>query len=467
MLALLVVASSLVTQQTPVWNRWTVRDSTGSYVADTAGHPASPSGARVSLRPRDATTAANGSISLLLPADTLRLRRMVVTGEVRAAGRPNSSALILLNASNPIARTSTNANVRLTPADSQWSTRELQLIISRTTTQVMLGITALGGSEIEVRNLRMVVRDLPAATTPLSDVARAELDSALSIVRRSAYWRDTVTWSAVEPDVRAFAAGAQTAADVYPAIRELLLRLGDHHSFLMPAQQATQWQSGTLVKNPLPTVRVVDTNVGYISVPAYSGGDPASAREYTNGTHQLLTGVTSAASCGWILDLRQNGGGNMWPMLAGLKPFLGNAKLGTFDTGTGSSPPWIAGQAVGVEPPANLMSLDSSAVAVLIGPRTSSSGEAVAVAFHGRARTRLFGQPTMGLANANSNLRLPDGAMMLVMTAVDVDRNGKKFGEKVEPDQMIPATTGNADDAAIAAAVRWLASQPTCRRAFF
>ena len=31
---------------------------------------------------------------------------------------------------------------------------------------------------------------------------------------------------------------------------------------------------------------------------------------------------------GWILDLRENSGGNCWPMLTGLGPLLGNGICG-------------------------------------------------------------------------------------------------------------------------------------------
>ena len=172
--------------------------------------------------------------------------------------------------------------------------------------------------------------------------------------------------------------------------------------------------------------------VGYVSIPGYSGGDVAAAGTYATRMHESLAGILASSSCGWVVDLRQNTGGNMWPMLAGLKPFLGNAGLGTFESPTGSSPKWIAGQAVGVEPPATLGGLESAWVAVITGPRTASSGEAVAIAFRGRPRTRSFGLPTAGcLSTANQTFRLPDGAMILLTTAVDADRTGKRYGDKV------------------------------------
>jgi C-terminal processing protease CtpA/Prc len=128
-------------------------------------------------------------------------------------------------------------------------------------------------------------------------------------------------------------------------------------------------------------------------------------------------------------------------------------------------PPWRAGLAVGVEPPADLAALEETPVAVLIGPLTASSGEAVAIAFRGRARTTSFGQPTAGLSSANEMFPLPDGAMIGLTTAVDVDRTGRRYGETVDPDEAVgapaAATSASApvvslDDPTVAAAAGWL-----------
>jgi C-terminal processing protease CtpA/Prc len=271
--------------------------------------------------------------------------------------------------------------------------------------------------------------------------------------------RNDVAWDVVEPKVRAMAAGAQKSAEVYPAIRYLLAQLSDHHSFLMPPAQTNQFRSGG-AQNPSPDIRALPERVGYVSVPGYSGGEPNAMRAYATKMHDSLGGVIAAASCGWVVDLRQNTGGNMWPMLAGLKPFLGSAKLGTFESPTGSSAPWIAGKDIGVEPPSSLAALESSWVAVLTGPRTASSGEAVTIAFRGRPRTRAFGQPTAGLSTANGDFPLPDGAMIFLTTSVDADRTGQRYGDKVVPDERVEAAS--TGDTALAAALQWLTQSSGC-----
>ena len=290
-----------------------------------------------------------------------------------------------------------------------------------------------------------VASNVAAPDAALGPDAERELDSAFSIVRRASLWRDTVTWSRVEVDVRALAAGSHSAADTYPALRLLLARLGDHHSFFMRPQSAAAF-GGEGAENPRAAVHVQATGVGYIAIPAYNGGDDLAAESYVRDAYDSLAVAIAngAGTCRWIVDLRTNTGGNMWPMLGALRTFVGEDGLGAFVTAGVSGPLWYAGDRVDVSPPAMLASLDSANVAVLVGPRTASYGEAVAISFIGRARTRTFGLPTAGLSTGNIPVSLPDGAMLVVTTAVDADRSGKQYGEGIVPDEVIARASGDA-----------------------
>jgi C-terminal processing protease CtpA/Prc len=337
---------------------------------------------------------------------------------------------------------------------------EVTLYVPSSATRLVFGLLLSGPGEATAQNVRITARPRISATAPLAPEAQRELDAAFMIVRRGSLWRDTVTWSAVERDVHAIAAGSETAADTYPAIRALLTRLGDHHSFLMKPHGAAALRTGGS-ENPRPLVRVETSGVGYISVPAYSGIDKAASESYVQTVYDsLAVAVANGAGCRWIVDLRTNGGGNMWPMLGGLRPFLGEVGLGSFVSPAGAGPLWHARDQVALKLPATLAPLESANVAVLTGPRTASSGEAVAISFIGRPRTRSFGLPTAGLSTANTTMALPDGAMIMLTTAVEADRTGKRYGGKVSPDELILApATDAADDPQMDRAVAWLKSQ--------
>jgi hypothetical protein len=97
----------------------------------------------------------------------------------------------------------------------------------------------------------------------------------------------------------------------------------------------------------------------------------------------------------------------------------------------------------------------------LTGPRTASSGEAVTIAFRGRPRTRSFGLPTAGLSTSNGTFPLPDGAALLLTTAIEADRTGRRYGDKIEPDQLVENDPTKGDPA-IEAATQWLRASSTC-----
>ncbi len=293
--------------------------------------------------------------------------------------------------------------------------------------------------------------------------AKGELDSAFAIVKHHALWRDTVSWKVVEPTIRAMAAGAQRPADVYPAITALLNRLGDHQSVLVEpgGLAALQTDNG---QNPPPAVRVLPGATGIVIVPDFNAIEPDALRRYALALYGSLQVAMPHATCGWIVDLRGDGGGNMWPVLAGLHPFLGNAALGTFVTTAGAGGPWNAGQFVNVELPSALASLQSAYVAVLTGAQTAGAGEAVAIAFRGRPRTRSFGVATAGRSTETENYPLPDGAVIVLTDAVDADRMGTRYGGVVDPDDVVAGVAGGVGaDPQIAAARAWLAKQPGCR----
>ncbi len=145
----------------------------------------------------------------------------------------------------------------------------------------------------------------------------------------------------------------------------------------------------------------------------------------------------------------------MWPMLGALRPLLG-APMGSMRDRDGRLQAWSSA------PEARDMGeLEHQPVAVLTGPRTASSGEAVVVAFRGRLDTRSFGLPTAGRSTSNSTFDLPDGSRLLLTTAVMIDRTGAAYGGRIAPDVRIDSAK-TAEDGALAAAQAWLRGRKTC-----
>jgi C-terminal processing protease CtpA/Prc len=166
--------------------------------------------------------------------------------------------------------------------------------------------------------------------------------------------------------------------------------------------------------------------------------------------------------CGWIVDLRQDWGGNMWPMLGGLSGLLDAGPFGSF-VGGEAPERWVRHEdgTIGVEgsdgPPSFVaprpLKAGAAPVAVLIGPSTASSGEMTAIAFVGRPHTRFFGAPSAGLTTGNRPVRLSDGASINVTGRYVQDRTGRAYTGPVQPDEAV------ADEAAVESATAWLRGQ--------
>jgi carboxyl-terminal processing protease len=437
---------------------WTVGGTApGEFILEAKGLPTDAGGASIVLR--SATGEVPGTATMTLPADAFRHRRVRLSGELETRGVSSFASLwFRVDGADRMLMLETGPDLPLRD-DTTWTSRSISLPIPADARRIVMGVILRGRGTVSARNLRL--ETLPAVDpgAPLPPAVRGVLDAAISIVRKNALHRDKVNWAAFEPQLHTLAAGAVTSADVYPVIRYLLTELKDGHSFLMPPAQTTAFKTGG-AQNPTPEVRALPAGIGYISVPGYSGGQAEAAKAYASRMHDSIAATLPSAPCGWVVDLRPNGGGNMWPMLAGLKPFLGDEGLGSFEGPDGAGPLWKAGQAVGVEPPAALSRLESAWIAVLTGPKTASSGEAVAISFKGRPRTRSFGLPTAGLSTANSTFPLPDGAMILLTVAIELDRTGRKYGGRVDPDETIAPSK---DDAALAAATRWITAASGCR----
>lgn len=106
-----------------------------------------------------------------------------------------------------------------------------------------------------------------------------------------------------------------------------------------------------------------------------------------------------------------------------------------------------------------ILPVEAPPVAVLVGPTTASSGEAVAIAFRGRSLTRLFGATTRGLTTSNRVFPLSDGSLLNLTTAAFADRMGTQYENGVTPDEL---WTGPPDVGKDSLPLNWLSAQPAC-----
>jgi C-terminal processing protease CtpA/Prc len=298
------------------------------------------------------------------------------------------------------------------------------------------------------------------------------LQRVISLIQRHALHSGDVEWEIVRHTCLKMADSAESPSDTYAAIKYVLQELKDGHSFLVPAKgvrmPSSRTQASSIQKKrraPRRRAALLDS-IGYIPIPTASAAKgKASLISYAQNIRRTIASFANAGADRWIFDLRANGGGSMWPMLAAVGPVLGPGTVGYFES-TRLSVPWYYESGVaGIETARGrrkLCSVDDSIpdfgaeqpVAIIMDNATASSAEALAIAFKGRANTAYFGHPTAGLSTCNDELRLPDGAKLYLTVAVDADRNRNLYAAGLMPDFRV--TELASKDVCLQSAVNWL-----------
>ena len=251
----------------------------------------------------------------------------------------------------------------------------------------------------------------------------------------------------------------------------MLADLHDNHSRLVGPEAAADRNDESPPTNT--SVELVAGRIGQVSVGAFSGSSEQSEM-YVTELHTGIASLSQSDVCGWLVDLRSNTGGNMWPMIAGLGPLLepidqqiGDTfpgTLGYFVNSEGEPRAWryvegsafLAGkEMIKVENP-TAVKVPGLPVAIVVSSNTASAGEYVLMSFLDRPNTRTFGFPTFGATSANDDVVLDDGAVMLVATAMAANRDGEIYD---------PLTPINPDELGegLQPAMEWILSQSTCR----
>jgi C-terminal processing protease CtpA/Prc len=236
--------------------------------------------------------------------------------------------------------------------------------------------------------------------------------------------------------------------------------LDDHHSFFVSPTNATVGNpSSRRCSATSPSTPTLPVDVGYVRVTGFSNSDPSAITAFADSIQEQIRRADKASLVGWVVDVRSNTGGNMWPMVAGVGPILGNGVAGFFVPPQGTATPWSVqngaassgGTVIVRTSMVYELIVRDPKVAVLTDGLSASSGEAVVVSFRRRSNTRSFGGATCGLSTANSTLRLSDGAMLYLTTAVMADRTQSPYGDVIPPDETVAG-----DAPVVERAVAWL-----------
>ena len=268
--------------------------------------------------------------------------------------------------------------------------------------------------------------------------------------------RKTIDWDNFRTQVLNAAADAQTFDETDEAVTLALRLLGENSSFIEKEDRTFLAAIPVIcsLSNISPVTSVPD-GIGYVRVNGFRG-TTAEAVAFAENMHEDIRSQDNQNINGWIVDLRDNLGGNMFAMIAGIGPILGEGTAGFFIDADDNMQAWSyedgasrldQGRVIVVPNPYELINPNAK-VAVLINNGVASGAEAVAISFIGRDNTRSFGSGTCGIAADNARFSLLDGSTLFLAVESMADRNKVLYGSiPITPDT--PTTDENVLQTAI------------------
>ncbi|HEV2480442.1 MAG TPA: S41 family peptidase [Puia sp.] len=316
-------------------------------------------------------------------------------------------------------------------------------------------------------------------TLPCMQKAQKLLTEALSFMEKNYYRRDEVNWPEFEARAKQQLMTAGNCEDAYASISWCFKQLNERHSFIMSPARAAKYTGDeddpALSPEPPLSELVGDIHsewlqdsIAYLSVPWVTTDDSLICERIADSLQRVIARLDARGGISrWIIDLRKNTGGNIWPMLTGIGPLLGDGVCGYFVSGDDRVPiSYRDGSAIQgrhvrcrVSNQGYRTLRAQKSIVVLTGRRTVSAGEFVALAFKGRSQTLLIGEPTAGLTTGNATYSLSDKSLLVLTICQEADCSGHVCDGSIVPDKLIPAAPTAGDDPAKEAAVNWLTSR--------
>ncbi len=243
------------------------------------------------------------------------------------------------------------------------------------------------------------------------------LDSIIQVAKLHSVYTKKVNWKRLEKDMHAIK--EDSIHSIIAPVKHMLKELGDTHGYLM-INNRRYAQIG--VKHNIPSRKtnpkiaqelyqrmakravnysLLEKKIAYIEIPMVINNN----HEIMNKIRQAICELNQKNPLGWIIDLRANMGGNLYPMAAGIGQLLPNLPFGggTKDGQTYhlkwklEKGNFYMNDIAMTEIPLDCKSPHrTTKIAVLTSRYTASSGEALASGFKGQKDIKIFGEQTIG-----------------------------------------------------------------------
>jgi Peptidase family S41 len=162
-------------------------------------------------------------------------------------------------------------------------------------------------------------------------------DEAISIMRTHHRFAANVDWQSFKKELKSDFAYHSLAS----RMRRITQSVGDPHTFWVSAKDAAEKGLTESAGSKIPKIVASASNgVAMIAIPSFASGDDQSSLLFSDTLQVSIESLAEGRPKAWIIDLRENEGGNMWPMIAGLNCFLNDGPLEFFRLASGQDVKW-------------------------------------------------------------------------------------------------------------------------------
>jgi carboxyl-terminal processing protease len=303
-------------------------------------------------------------------------------------------------------------------------------------------------------------KNKPGANTNIQRLVE-EIDG---LIHKYGLYKDSLDWEGIYYEINSLRF-TETDTDslrlIINVFTQNFRKAGDKHSFFISAAAAKS-SSKREKRAPDPAAHYIGSGIALITVPFCFNDQKSKDIRYANTIREQIRKVDTRNNISaWIIDLRNNIGGNMWPMLAGLNALIEDGTVGYFiNPSSKSEQPWPSYNGKLMFPNAKIdgykVRRRDIKIALLIDSMTASSGEMTAVSFIGLPNVKVLGQPSAGYTTANTTYYLSDGTMFNLATSYIADRNRKPYMEKITPDIFLSSFDDNGVEEAVKIIKEWM-----------
>ncbi len=216
-------------------------------------------------------------------------------------------------------------------------------------------------------------------------------------------------------------------------------------TFLRGTQEVELTITRARFQTPLFTTRLQDNSIGYIRIPQLISS-------VADDVSQAARKLEDQGAKGWILDLRDDPGGELGVAVDVASLFVRSGTL-VYQTGRdGQRTP------IDVNPRRFLGS--TKPLVVLVNKNSASGSEIIAAGVRANGAGTVMGTQTAGCVGSGQPRELPDGGLLLVtLTKMQDSKTGADLngpGKGVVPDQIVQPATNGGSDPQLQAAVDYL-----------